>query len=69
MKPEVSIIIPFYSGFTFLERTLASVVKQTFRNYEIIIIHDNPKNRKDLVLLKKLKKNIVKLSFYLTRPI
>ena len=61
MKPEVSIIIPFYSGFTFLERTLASVVKQTFRNYEIIIIHDNPKNRKDLVLLKKLKKKYSKI--------
>ena len=56
MKPEVSIIIPFYRGFTYLERALVSVVKQTFRNYEIIIIHDNPKNKKDLVLLNKLKK-------------
>ena len=61
MKPEVSIIIPFYRGFTFLERTLVSVVKQTFRNYEIIIIYDNPKNRKDLVLLKKLKKKYSKI--------
>ena len=29
MKPEVSIIIPFYRGFTYLERALVSVVKQT----------------------------------------
>ena len=56
MKPEVSIIIPFYRGITFLERAVVSVIKQTFRNYEIIIIHDNPKNKKELVLLKKLKK-------------
>ena len=69
MKPEVSIIIPFYRGFNLLERTLMSVVKQTFRKYEIIIIYDNPKNRKDLVLLKKLKKKIIKLSFYITRAI
>ena len=38
-----------------------SVVKQTFRNYEIIIIHDNPKNKKDLVLLKKLKNKYNKI--------
>ena len=56
MKPEVSIIIPFYRGFTYLERALVSIAKQTFRNYETIIIHDNPKNKKDLVLLNKLKK-------------
>ena len=61
MKPEVSIIIPFYRGFTYLERALVSIAKQTFRNYEIIIIHDNPKNRKDLVLLKKLKKKYSKI--------
>ena len=35
--------------------------KQTFKNYEIIIIHDNPKNKKDLVLLKKLKNKYNKI--------
>ena len=62
MKPEVSVIIPFYNGYPLLKRALMSVVKQTFRNYEIIIIHDNPTNKKDLVLLKKLKNRYNKIN-------
>ena len=61
MRPEVSVVIPFYNGFTLLKRALVSVAKQTFKNYEIIIIHDNPKNKKDLVLLKKLKNKYNKI--------
>ena len=55
MKTLVSIIIPFYDSFFFLNRAIKSVFKQTYKNYEIIIINDNPK--KDINhKIKKLKK-------------
>ena len=57
MKTLVSIIIPFYDSFFFLNRAIKSVFKQTYKNYEIIIINDNPK--KDINhKIKKLKKNL-----------
>ena len=54
MKAETSIIIPFYKNFTLLEKAIKSVINQTYKNYEIIIINDNPKSKKNLFLLKKL---------------
>lgn len=38
--PVVSIIIPVYNSETYLENCLLSVLNQTFKNYEIIIIND-----------------------------
>jgi len=39
----VSIIIPFYSNVEWLIQAVASVKKQTYKNYEIIIINDGSK--------------------------
>ena len=44
MKIVVSIIIPFYSNIDLLKKTIKSILSQTFKKYEIIIIHDNPKS-------------------------
>lgn len=40
MNPSVSIIIPLYNKEAWIERTLASVSNQTFRDWEAIIIDD-----------------------------
>lgn len=40
MKPLVSIIIPVYNVEEFLERCLDSVVNQSYRNIEIILVND-----------------------------
>ena len=56
MKKFVSIIIPFYENFSFLIRAIKSVSNQSYKNYEIIVIHDNPKKYK-FSQIKKLKKN------------
>ncbi len=57
MKIIVSIIIPFYENMYLLKKTINSILKQSFKKYEVIIIHDNPKG--DGGLLEKLshKKN------------
>ena len=46
MKIVVSIIIPFYKNIKLLKKTINSVFNQTFKKYEIIVIHDNPKEVK-----------------------
>ena len=40
LKNSISIIIPFYNGHKFIERTISSVSSQTFLPNEIIIIDD-----------------------------
>ncbi len=40
MKPEISVIMSVYNGETYLKEAIESVVKQTFKNWELIIIND-----------------------------
>tara|TARA_Y100000741_G_scaffold86210_1_gene63645 strand:- start:267 stop:1016 length:750 start_codon:yes stop_codon:yes gene_type:complete len=54
MKALVSIIMPFYDNYNFLNRAIKSILNQTYKNYEIIIINDNPKNNQNKI--KNLKK-------------
>ena len=50
---KVSIIIPYFRNFNFFKKTIKSVLDQSYQNYEIIIIYDDPE-KKELNLLKKL---------------
>ena len=61
MKTKISVIMPFYDDFTLLKRAINSVQNQSFKNYELIIIYDNPENKENLKLLKNLKKNKIKV--------
>ncbi len=38
--PLVSIIVPAYNTAPFIEETLLSVVRQTFTDFEIIVVND-----------------------------
>ena len=38
--PKVSVIIPAYNAMTYLPQTVESVLKQTFTDFEIIIVND-----------------------------
>ncbi|WP_391557561.1 glycosyltransferase family 2 protein [Robertmurraya sp.] len=40
MKPFISLIVPVYNGEKFLRKCLESLVSQTYKDYEIIIIND-----------------------------
>lgn len=37
---ELSVIVPVYNGSRFLETTIESVLKQSFRNFELILVDD-----------------------------
>ena len=56
MKIKISVIIPFYDDFNLLKRAINYVLSQSFKNYELIIIYDNPDDKKNLELLKAFVK-------------
>ena len=39
-KPKISVLMPVYNGDQFLDRSIKSVLNQTFNNFEYIIIND-----------------------------
>ena len=49
----VSVIIPYYKNRSFIKSCLNSVLKQTYKKLEIIIIYDDP-DQKDLIYIKSL---------------
>ncbi len=49
----VSIIIPYYKKRRYITDTLKSVLKQTYKNFEIIIIYDDD-DKDELKFIKKL---------------
>ena len=40
LKPLISVIITNYNSNNFLERSIKSVLKQSYHNFELIIIDD-----------------------------
>ena len=58
---KISIIIPVYNAEKYIEKCLYSIKKQTYSNYEIIIVDDGSKDN-SLKMCKKFKnenKNII----------
>lgn len=50
-KPKVSVIVPVYNAGSFLSKTLESILSQTYKNLEIIIIDDcSTDNSKEVIL-------------------
>jgi glycosyltransferase involved in cell wall biosynthesis len=43
-NPKVSICVPTYNGSAFLAHTLSSISKQTFEDYEVIIVDDQSRD-------------------------
>lgn len=56
MNKKVSIIIPYYKKLSFLKKTIESILRQTYKNFEILLIYDDD-DKNDLL---KIKKEIVK---------
>jgi len=58
-KIVASLILPTYNGSKFIEECLSSISRQTFKNYELIIIDDSSKDETRRIL-HRLKYRFIK---------
>ena len=56
-EPKISIIIPNKDHKKDLKRCIKSILKSTYKNYEIIIVENNSKEKSIFKYYKKLEKN------------
>ena len=56
---KISIIIPCYNTHIYLDNTLESLKKQTFKDYEIIIVNDGSCNPETISYLNMLPSDII----------
>ncbi|MGL5964947.1 MAG: glycosyltransferase family 2 protein, partial [Fusobacteriaceae bacterium] len=54
MSDLVSVIMPTYKRSVFLERALLSLINQTYKNIEIVVVDDNAEHLEDREKTKKV---------------
>ena len=65
MRTKISIILPNYNSSKTIVKTVNSVFKQTYRNWELIIVDDNS-DYKTKKILSRIKSNKIKI-YYLNK--
>ncbi len=55
-NPLISVIVPFFNSYKYIEQTVNSVLNQTFPYFEILIIDDGSKDQKSLEKLEEIEK-------------
>ena len=54
--PKISLIIPVYNVQEYIEKALQSVVNQTFKDFEVIIVNDGSKDQSVEIVKKFIRK-------------
>lgn len=53
---KVSVIVPVYNVENYLDKCLESIIKQTFSDYEVIIVNDGSTDNSEIIATKYVKK-------------
>lgn len=64
MQDKISIIIPVYNGELYLSQCIDSILKQTYTNFEIIIINDGSTDSTNNIIHKYQKTDPRIINFY-----
>jgi len=56
--PQFSVIIPLYNKEKFIEKTLLSVLQQSFRDFEIVLVNDGSTDGSEAIVLKQTDSRI-----------
>jgi glycosyltransferase involved in cell wall biosynthesis len=62
--PNVSVLISVYNGEDFISKAIDSVLVQTYKNFEILLIDDNSKDSTSDILIKYAKKFPKKIKLF-----
>ena len=62
----ISIILPYYKKKKFIDQTIKSILSQSYKKFELIIIYDDS-DKTDLFFLKKLIKNNSKIKIVINK--
>lgn len=54
---KLSIIVPNYKNEKYLERTLKSLIEQTYKNIEIVVVCDKPEEDCDKLVKSYIEKD------------
>ena len=58
--PKVSVVVPLYNGERFIRGTIESVLCQTYKDYEIIVVDDGSLDNSKEVLQPYIEGNIIR---------
>jgi glycosyltransferase involved in cell wall biosynthesis len=53
--PKISVVIPCYNHGKYVEEAIISVKKQTFSDYEIIVVNDGSTDKETIMVLEQLR--------------
>ena len=62
----VSIITPYYKKKKYIELAINSVLQQTYKNFELIIVYDD-ENKEDLNIIKKIIKKDKRIKLHVNK--
>ena len=57
MNKKISIIVPIYNVEKYIEKSLISIINQTYKNLEIILIDDESKDKSIEICEKYVKQD------------